>query len=155
MKSDGYLRAVASTTIVENPTASAATATVLGRVTGLHGALFVSIALAYYTNSKKQFTPTGSTFNLFARVRNEQGVSVRLSSTPVNGSSGQAAPNAWEGTTTAPELDVELAVVGVNDATSVGHWELVVTICPAISLCEAEFKRLVDGVGLEVSKVTL
>lgn len=155
MTKDGLFRGVVSATIVENPAATANTASVVGRITGLHPTLFLGIALAYFTNSKKQYTPAGSTFSLFARGRNEQGASVRLSGVAVNGTSGQTAPNGWEGTTTAPELDIQFDVVGVNDATSLGHWELIVTVSPAIPMCERDFQEVSRAVAIEVTKVSL
>ncbi len=151
------LRAVVkSATIVENPTATAATATASARIGGLHGSLLVSIAVAYISRAGKTVAvDDGCKFRLYGRVRNEQGDTVALSPVPVNGPDGQTAPDCWEGTTTAPELDLVFDVVGVNAAADVGRWDIIVTAYPTYDMCVADFQAIAEQINIAVNKVVL
>lgn len=156
MKRTG-LKAVVSAILVENPVASVQTGTASAFVDGLHPLLFVGIALSYFTAPGSRHRPTSFGANLFKLYQwnaNESGELVQLSSTPVNGSSGQAAPDAWEGTTTLPMLELQHSYVGMG-ASDVGRWEVVVTLAPAIPMCEADFSALAQAVTVRAAKIVL
>lgn len=151
-------RVTVARTIVVNPVATSATGTVTARIFGLHGSLFIGIALAYFTDSKRNPSDavfTTNRFSLYGRVKNENGETVALlHTTPINGS-GQAAPDAWEGTTTLPEIELSFAYVGINSAPDVGHWEVVVTALPAYEMCENDFLKLAAAVDIACDKTVL
>ncbi|MFL5381300.1 MAG: hypothetical protein ACJ8GN_02115 [Longimicrobiaceae bacterium] len=150
-----HLRATISAILTENPVASVATGTVSAFIDGLHPNLFVGIALAYFPSTRHRPSSFGANlFKLFQWDANEQGELVQLSSTPVNGSSGQAAPDKWEGTTTLPMIELQHSYVGMG-ASDLGRWEVIVTLAPAIEMCEADFAALAQEVTIRAAKIVL
>jgi hypothetical protein len=146
---------VISTPLTENPAASVATGTTNAFIDGLHPNLYFGIGLAYFCTS--QHTPSSfgaNAFSLYQWDRNEGDQLVQLSATPVNGASGQAAPNKWEGTTTLPVLELRHSYVGMG-AADVGRWEVIVTLAPAVDMCEADFVKLAQDVSIRAAKVVL
>lgn len=149
------LKAVVSAIIVENPVASVQTGTTSAFIDGLHPNLFVGIGLAYYpTTGHRPASFAANLFKIFQWSANELGQLVQLSSSPINGSSGLNAPDAWEGTTTLPTLELAHSYVGMG-AADVGRWEVIVTIAPAIPMCEADFLVLAQEVTIRAVKVVL
>jgi hypothetical protein len=150
-----HLRAVVSEILVENPVASVQTGTVSAFIDGLHPNLFVGIALAYYTTVAHRPTSFGANlFKLYQWAFNELGALVQLSSSSVNGASGQNAPDSWEGTTTLPRLELQHSYVGMGSGDE-GRWEVIVTLAPAIPMCEEDFAALAQQVTIQRAKKVL
>jgi hypothetical protein len=146
------LRRVVSEIIVENPVASVASGNVSALIEGLHGNLFLGIGLAYFPATAHRPPSFGANnFSLMQWDENKLGQRTALSSTPINGESGQLAPDKWEGTTTLPILELLFAYVGMP-APDVGRWEVIVSIHPAIEMCEADFAELANRVAISVAK---
>jgi hypothetical protein len=151
----GKKRVVVSAISIDNPAASVATGTQSAWVEGLHPSLFVGIGLIYLTTTAHR--PSSFSTNLFKLYQwdeNEQGQRAQLSSTPINGSSGQNAPDKWEGTTTLPVVEMQHSYVGMG-ATDVGRWEVVVTVAPALEMCDEDFLALAAQVVIRVAKIVL
>jgi hypothetical protein len=147
-------RVIVSATIVDNSVVSTQTGNANARIVGLHGALVVTVALAYFTISKRTPSSYGSNaFNLYGRIKNADGESTTLSPTSLN--SGQNAPDAWEGTTNLPELDLVHAYQGTSVATDVGHWEVIVTAVPAYEMCDKALYELCSSLDVVCDKVKL
>jgi len=146
---------VISTPLTENPAASVATGTTSAFIDGLHPNLYFGIALAYFcTNPHTPSSFGANKFSLYQWDRNEGDQVVQLSGTPVNGATGQDAPNKWEGTTTLPVLELRHAYVGMG-ASDVGRWEVIVTLAPAVEMCEADFVKLAQDVSIRAAKIVL
>jgi hypothetical protein len=127
---------------VQNPVAGTSTGTQRVRIVGIDGRLIVSVAVAYFALKGRPGAFGANTFKLYGAVTNEAGQYARLSDTPLNGSSGQNAPDGWEGRTLLPAIDVEHAYAGLG-AGSEGHWEVLVYASPAASdMCQADFDAL-------------
>lgn len=142
-RNEGFLRVVVSATIVTDPGNVTTTGAALARIAGLHGALFLGITVAYFTDTRKSVVLSANNiFKLFSRVVNDRGQSTALLATPINGASGQVAPDTWEGVTTVPELDLEFDFQGVDDSSSPGHWEVILTATPAWPMCEEDFRKV-------------
>lgn len=148
-------KAVMSVVLTENPVASVNTGTTSAFVDGLHPNLYFGIALAYFcTNPHTPSSFGANAYSIYQWDRNEGEQLAQLSPTPVNGASGQAAPNKWEGTTTLPVLELRHSYVGMG-AADLGRWEVIVTLAPAIEMCEAEFVKLVQDVSIRAAKVVV
>jgi hypothetical protein len=146
-----HFRAVVSQILVENPVASSQTGTASAFVDGLHPNLFVGIALAYYPTVAHRPASFGANlFKIYQWQYNELGALVQLSSSPINGSSGLNAPDSWEGTTTLPTLELQHSYVGMGSGDE-GRWEVIVTLAPAIPMCEDEFAALAQSVNIRVA----
>lgn len=144
-----------SRTIVENPVASVQTGTRSAFIEGLHPSLFVGVGLLYLpATGHRPAAFTGNTFALLAWNENQDGQRAQLSSTPINGATGQDAPDAWDGSTTLPMLELVHTYAGLG-AGDVGRWDVVVTVAPALEMCEADFVALAQRVAIRVDKVTL
>lgn len=149
------MKVVKSEILVENPVASVATGTASAFIEGLRGDLFVGIALAYFTSSAHRPTSFGANaFSLLQWDENKNGQRTQLSSTPINGASGQAAPDKWEGVTTLPQIELQHAYVGMG-AADVGRWEVLVTLVPALEMCEADFLAAAAQVTIRAAKIVL
>jgi hypothetical protein len=145
-------RRVRSRILVDNPVASSQTGTVTARISGLHGLLLVGIGMAYYPSSRK--APAGgygtNAFRLFQVDENESGEAIALgTATPLNGASGQAAPDKWDLTTTIPAVDLVFAYAGMG-AADVGRWEAIVTAYPAIDMCQELFDQLASRLDIGI-----
>jgi hypothetical protein len=150
VKAVGRFKAVRSTTVLNNPVASVQTGTYDAFITGLHPLLQIGVALAYYTSSKHVPASYGANrFSLFQVDENEIGERVQLSLTPINGASGMAAPDKWEGVTTVPHLLCRHAYAGMG-ANDVGWWDLIVTAAPAVEMCSADFFELAGGIDVRL-----
>lgn len=150
-----HLKAVLSTILVDNPVASVQTGTTSAFIDGLHPNLFVGIALAYIPSvGHRPSSFSTNLFKLYQWCANEIGALVQLSSTPVNGSSGQNAPDSWEGTTTLPTLELAHTYVGMGSGDE-GRWEVIVTLAPAIEMCDADFAALAQEVNIRAAKKVL
>lgn len=148
-------KVVKSEILVENPVASAATGTAVAFIEGLRGDLFLGIALAYYPASAHRPASFGANaFSLFQWDENREGQRTQLSSTPINGATGQAAPDKWEGTTTLAALELRHAYAGMG-AGDVGRWEVIVTIGPTSEMCERDFLEAAAQVTIRAAKVVL
>jgi hypothetical protein len=146
---------VISEIIVENPVASVQTGTVSAWIEGLHGDLFLGIGLAYFpATAHRPATFGANAFSLMQWDENKLAQRAPLSSTPINGAGGQPAPDKWEGTTTLPVLELDFAYVGMG-AGDVGRWEVIVSMFPAVELCEADFLELANLVTIRVGKIVL
>jgi len=146
-------RRIRSRVIVDNPVASVQTGVATVRITGLHGLLQVGVALAYFPNSgKRPASFAGNTFDLYQIAENQDGAEVQLDDTSVNG--GQQAPNQWDVDTTLPELELRHTYAGMG-AADVGHWEVILTIVPAVEMCRALFDELADRVDIRGEAITL
>lgn len=151
----GFLVSRKSAVLVENPVAAVGNGTAVARVTGLHPALFVGVGLAYFTADGHR--PAGgfgaNAFSIVAYDENGDGQSVQLSDTSITTPASMAAPDKWEGTTTLPQIELRHAWAGMG-AADVGRWEVLVTVGPAIELCEADFNRLAGAIEITIpSKV--
>lgn len=150
MRFIGKLKAVRSLIVLQNPVASVQTGTYDAMIAGLHPLLFVGVALAYYPQTKHLPASFGANrFSLFQVDENELGAAVQLSATPVNGSTGQAAPDKWEGVTTVPSLLVRHSYAGMG-ASDLGWWELILTMGPAVEMCAEDFYALASGVDVRL-----
>jgi hypothetical protein len=148
-------RRVISEIIVENPVASVQTGTVSAWIEGLHGNLFVGIGLAYFpVTSHRPASFGANAFSLYQWDENKLAQRTPLSATPINGTSGQAAPDKWEGTTTLPTLELAFTYAGLG-AADVGRWEVIVSVFPAVEMCEADFSELANRVAIRVGKIVL
>lgn len=146
-----------SRTIVSNAEGASSTGTAIARVSGLSSLLFVGFFLAYFSNSKARPASFGTNvFDVFGRVRNQEGEAVRLSDTPINNDNlgNQAAPDGWEGSTTLDELELEHAFEGIAEAGMAGQWQVIVRLEPSDPGMPAElFEELASRVSLTVDRV--
>jgi hypothetical protein len=133
----------------------APTGTQTAYIEGIHGNLFINVALAYYCATRRPAAFTGNTFKLYQWTANRDGGRTPLSPTPINGASGQAAPDAWEGTTNLDTLQLDHAYQGQAAAADAGRWEIVVTMVAAINMCEADFVALANAVSIRVVKKSI
>jgi hypothetical protein len=124
-------------------------------IEGLHGDLFLGIGLAYFpTTAHRPASFGANTFSLMQWDENKLSQRTPLSATPINGATGQLAPDKWEGTTTLPVLELDFAYVGMP-APDIGRWEVIVSIFPSIEMCEADFLELANRVTIRVGKIVL
>jgi hypothetical protein len=150
------VKIVKSEISVEDAAGGAApTGTQTAYIEGIHGNLFINVALAYFCAARRPAAFTGNTMKLYQWTANRDGGRTQLSSTPINGSSGQNAPDAWEGTTNLHTLQLDHAYTGQASATDAGRWEIIVTMVPAIEMCEADFAALANAVSIRVVKKSI
>jgi hypothetical protein len=149
-----FKRVVSAVTVVNPATASeGAGPLVTTFIENLHPALFFSVALAYFSAVRPTDWGTNA-FSIYGWILNELGQRVRLSDVPINGTTGQPAPDAWEGSTTLPILELVHTTEG-QQASETGRWEVVVTIGEALEMCEADFLELANQVTIRATPVTL
>lgn len=151
----GAFRRVRSATIVNNPVASSQTGTATARISGLSGLLNYGVAVAYFTTNRNRPSSFGANaFTLLQIAETEAGEKVQLSTTPINGATGLAAPDQWDVNTTLPELALSFAYVGMG-AADIGRWDVIVTAVPGVDMCDADFQKLAAQLDISVSPVTL
>jgi len=148
-------KVVKSEILVENPVASTQTGTAVAFIEGLRGDLFVGIALAYFPASAHRPASFGANeFSLFQWGENRDGQRTPLSATPINGATGQIAPDLWEGLTTLPAVELRHSYEGMG-AADVGRWEVIVTLVPTVEMCERDFLEAAAQVTIRAAKIVL
>jgi hypothetical protein len=147
---------VRSKVIAQQSANNTATGSVRAFIVGVDGRLLINVALAHFpaANVARPSSFGSNAFSIYSWIRNQDGARARLSDIPVNGASGQLAPDSWEGQTNHPELELVLAYVGLGANT--GRWEIVLTAAPGDNaLCEADFNALAAALDVQVTPVTI